>query len=673
MYLHGKSLCRKIILITILFLSLNRVSAQDVPDRIMSADIPVFLGEENFLQRINEKTGGQREPVGLVLSGGSARAFAHIGVLRRLEELGIVPDFIVANSMGAIVGLMYAAGMSPDMIQEAVNTTNIGELFNIVMPLDGGVMDVSLFSGLIRSYLGNPDLSELPIPVMVVCEDIRSKRQIRISEGPLLTVMEASYALPVYFNPVEMGDYTLIDGGISNLVPLDVAYKYSDRIIAATAFYDNPKLDLKSPLTILNIAMDVGKSRSGISQLKYFDPLLIRCDVEHYSFMSFNLINEISEAGYSSAKALSSVLSEFTTGGVPAALEEVRNDYRQLMDRANSQYRYLESIPVAPAGIDMVFTAMFPEGILNDFYLDGGYNAGLGADFKAGSFGLQAGAAAEVSSLSEGDIHPLLFSGLSYDPFYFLRLRAGAGFSLTDNYVNITGISDILNSGYYYGQLRLVPFAATGFRTELNLKAELGTDASGELSSSLYTGTLGAVLFPNPAPEKPFTIGAEAGIQAWTAESVFGLAEISLTAAVPGTRNLLLLEDRALGRYPFSSGTVPLFKRDSLKLCVEQTAGSTISPGSLLSEYPQIVFNELRLLFNPYMFEPAFSEIVIFQNIRAGAYGVFAYTDRSAAGAGFIVNSDVSLIGLKPVPLNFYAGWDFSASEFCWGFSFSKR
>ncbi len=671
MYQHSNSVYRKILLVFTLFFSLLRLFAEDVPDRIMSSDLPVFLGEEKFIQRINEKTGGTREPIGLVLSGGSARAFAHIGVLKRLEELEIVPDFIVANSMGAIVGLMYAAGMSPDMIQEAVNTTNIGELFNIVMPLDGGVMDVSLFSGLIRSYLGNPDLSELPVPIMVVCEDIRSKRQIRIAEGKLLTVMEASYALPVYFNPVEMYDFTLIDGGISNLVPLDVAYKYSDRIIAATAFYDNPKLDLKSPLTILNIAMDVGKSRTGISQLKQFDPVLIRCDVEHYSFMSFNLINEISDAGYRSTDMLSSVLTRFGNGGVSETLGEYRESYRMVMDNANREYRYLESIPVEPSELNLVFTAMFPEGVEDDFYLDSGYNAGLGADFKAGSFGMEAGAAAEVSSLSEGDIHPLLFTGLNYDPFYFLKLRAGAGFSLTEDFGNITGIEELFNAGYYYGQLQLVPFASEKFRTDLNIKAEITTDSSWTLSDSLYTGTVEAALFPNADSEKPLSIYAAAGLQGWDFQSLFGLAEISLTAAVPGTGNLLLLEDRALARYPFSSGTVPLFKRDSLKLAA---AHYTPYPADqdTTAGYPRLVFNEIRLLFNPYMFEPAFSEIVIFQNIKAGAYGVFAYTDEPGFGTGFFLHSDVSLIGLKPVPLNLFAGWDFSASEFCWGFSFSE-
>jgi hypothetical protein len=74
-------------------------------DGLMDAPIPIVYGEEGFRQRIEARTGGEREAVGLVLSGGSARAFAHIGVLTRMEEAGIVPDFIVANSMGSIIGL----------------------------------------------------------------------------------------------------------------------------------------------------------------------------------------------------------------------------------------------------------------------------------------------------------------------------------------------------------------------------------------------------------------------------------------------------------------------------------------------------------------------------------------------------------------------------------------
>ena len=76
---------------------------------ILVSDIPVTYGDEAFRERILARTEGKRDPIGLILTGGSARACAHIGVLRYLDEAGIVPDFIVSNSMGSIIGMLYAA------------------------------------------------------------------------------------------------------------------------------------------------------------------------------------------------------------------------------------------------------------------------------------------------------------------------------------------------------------------------------------------------------------------------------------------------------------------------------------------------------------------------------------------------------------------------------------
>ena len=137
--------------------SVSVFSENSGTDQIMMADIPFTYGDAEFIRRV-EKRAGEREPVGLVLSGGSARAFAHIGVLKRMEELGVVPDFIVANSMGSIVGLLYGAGFSPDQISEIIRTTNIGELFRLTFPVGGGVINVGKFSGLLHSYVGNMNL-----------------------------------------------------------------------------------------------------------------------------------------------------------------------------------------------------------------------------------------------------------------------------------------------------------------------------------------------------------------------------------------------------------------------------------------------------------------------------------------------------------------------------------
>src|SRR5690554_4389053 len=229
-------------LVSISLLNANRHPETPVLNNsndLLAATIPVNYGEVSFRERILERTEGKREPIGLVLSGGSARAFAHIGVLQYLEEQGIVPDFIVSNSMGSIVGLLYAAGLSPEQIFTVCSQLDTTQLFDLSWPLSGGFLDTSRFSSLVAAYLGDSvNLEELPIPIMIVTEDIVTKRQVRIMEGDVLTIFDAAFALPVYFPPVVYRGHLLVDGGMTNLVPLDIAYEYTDTTIVSTTFYE---------------------------------------------------------------------------------------------------------------------------------------------------------------------------------------------------------------------------------------------------------------------------------------------------------------------------------------------------------------------------------------------------------------------------------------------------
>ncbi|TAH57804.1 MAG: patatin, partial [Sphaerochaeta sp.] len=270
---------KKILAIIFVLLFTIGISAKD----LMLADLPIWYGKERFVERIEERTGGIREPIGLVLSGGSARAFAHIGVLRYLEEIGIVPDFIVSNSMGSIVGLLYAAGLSPDQILTITSSTSLETLFDLALPLKGGLLDSSRFLERISSILGRDlRLEDLEIPIIVTAEDLVTKRQIQISEGDFYTVLVASFALPVYFPPVSYQGHRLIDGGITNLVPVGIAGEFTDSIILSTTFYENEELNLNNPVTILNVSFDISKRRRGIEEMKALEDsfIWIRNDVE---------------------------------------------------------------------------------------------------------------------------------------------------------------------------------------------------------------------------------------------------------------------------------------------------------------------------------------------------------------------------------------------------------
>jgi NTE family protein len=263
---------------------------------------PIRIGTEKFAMRLEKIRASGREPVGLVLTGGSARAYAHIGVLEALEAEGIRPDFVVANSMGALIGLLYAAGMAPQTIAQIVEAMPPEQYLDIVLPVRGGLLDSTELQALIRTLVGDTDLADLPIPILVTTEDLKSRRQVEVASGSLTRVLAASFALPAVFEPIPMGDLLLIDGGVTNLVPVAAAAEYSSKLIVSTALYNRP-MDFGNPVTVINRAIDIGKTRSGMEDIFAFTPLVIRNDVEDISYMAFSNPSLIIERGRKSAKS----------------------------------------------------------------------------------------------------------------------------------------------------------------------------------------------------------------------------------------------------------------------------------------------------------------------------------------------------------------------------------
>lgn len=156
--------------------------------------------------------------VGLVLSGGGARGFAHIGVLRVLERHGVVPDVIAGTSMGAVLGALYAAGYRAD------------ELFEIADELSWrDIIDVSLNAGLIkgdklREFLRQhlPEtFADLDVPLAVTTTDMETGEQVVFLEGDLVPAVRASACYPGAFEPVDFQGRTLADGGIVNNLPVE--------------------------------------------------------------------------------------------------------------------------------------------------------------------------------------------------------------------------------------------------------------------------------------------------------------------------------------------------------------------------------------------------------------------------------------------------------------------
>ena len=160
--------------------------------------------------------------IGVALGGGSARGFAHIGALSALERHGFAPNLIVGTSFGAIVGALYAAGLTPQEIAQTANSMRWRDLSKV---LDFGLHKAALFSGdKLETYLDElvegRSFSDLERQLVVVATDLATGERVDLTTGPLARALRASASMPGVFSPVELGGKFLVDGGLGSPLPL---------------------------------------------------------------------------------------------------------------------------------------------------------------------------------------------------------------------------------------------------------------------------------------------------------------------------------------------------------------------------------------------------------------------------------------------------------------------
>jgi NTE family protein len=253
-----------------------------------------------------------RPRIGLALGGGGARGIAHISVLRELEARRVPVDCIAGTSMGALVGALYASGMSVDEIEKEILSWDWPRLANdslerpersfrrkrddelvVSAPgigigpkgvkLAGGLVAgervLLLFESLVEPVATIEDFDRLPIPYRAVAADINTGEPVVIGNGDLALAMRASMSLPGIFPPVQIGDRVLVDGGIARNLPIDIVRNMgADIIIAVDVGTPLSKLDGgASALAItsqLSGLLTVGNTRAQTATLGERDVLI---------------------------------------------------------------------------------------------------------------------------------------------------------------------------------------------------------------------------------------------------------------------------------------------------------------------------------------------------------------------------------------------------------------
>jgi NTE family protein len=280
----------------------------------------------------------KRPKIGLVLGGGGAKGFAHIGVLKMLEENMIPVDFIAGTSMGAVIGALYSAGYSAAQIENTVasidwkaifsgdpDRRNIAyrrkkEDYDILTKLRIGIKDGKLvmprglvkdqkvnmlFETLLLHTSGVNDFDGLPIRFRAVAADLETGELVILKNGRLADAARASMAVPGAFTPVEIDGRLLVDGGLVMNLPVDIVREMgADIIICVDVDKPLSKRDqLSSSLLIITQMFDIMMKKNVAEQIKKLthDDIYINPELGEANSTDFRRSAEISLAGYKAA------------------------------------------------------------------------------------------------------------------------------------------------------------------------------------------------------------------------------------------------------------------------------------------------------------------------------------------------------------------------------------
>ena len=296
-----------------------------------------FNSQNSFSQESGQKviqdSIKKRPKIGLVLSGGGAKGFAHIGVLKVIEQAGIKIDYIGGTSMGAVVGGLYASGYNASQIDSIFTKTNFDELINdyiprasknfygkkndelyaLVLPfsnfrigipeaLSKGMYNYNLLSSLTRNVRHVRDFNQLPTPFLCIGTNIETGEEVLLNKGNLAQAMVASAAFPSLFSPVEVDGKLIVDGGVVNNYPIKEVRDLGADIIIGVDVQDDllDRRNLKNATRILVQITNLQSIEKMKKKVKDTD-IYIKPDISNYRVISFDKGAEIIRKGEEAA------------------------------------------------------------------------------------------------------------------------------------------------------------------------------------------------------------------------------------------------------------------------------------------------------------------------------------------------------------------------------------
>jgi NTE family protein len=243
----------------------------------------------------------KRYKTGIVLSGGGARGFAHLGLLQALNEAGIYPDVISGTSAGALVGVLYADGYSPKEILKLLNPGSRLDFMRPALPREG-LLQISGISKILKTNLRAKTFEELKIPLFVAATDLNHGKAEYFSSGDLIDPVIASASIPVLFQPVIINNIHYVDGGVLDNLPLYPIEEQCGYIIGS---FVNPVGHVEKISGLINIAeraFMLSMTKEIIEKSKRFDLFVAPVELMNYKILDPEKAEELFELGYNSTK-----------------------------------------------------------------------------------------------------------------------------------------------------------------------------------------------------------------------------------------------------------------------------------------------------------------------------------------------------------------------------------
>lgn len=248
--------------------------------------------------------------IGLALSGGGAKGFAHLGVFKLLEESGLKPDIISGTSAGSLMGVLFADGYSADEIKNMFIGREFSEFAQLQIP-KSGLFNYDRFQEFLKRHLRSKRIEDLPIPTVIVATDLDRGCSHEFRSGPIVEAVTASCCMPIVFSPVLINGVHYVDGGLFRNFPVSTIRDECEYVIGVNV---SPLIPLRYKQTLLHIAERTYHyvfKANAIEDRELCDILIEAKEVALYKTFDLENINQISEIGYEAAvKAFQKVIQE---------------------------------------------------------------------------------------------------------------------------------------------------------------------------------------------------------------------------------------------------------------------------------------------------------------------------------------------------------------------------